>query len=317
MKLIEKIKHELRRHFTIMLIPHNTVKPVRLSFSLSFLLFMLFLWTGITIWAGFLSGRHIDYWRVKADNQLMNLKVKFFAQEVKKSQEYLEQIKENDTQVRSLLEMKSKKAIIESETNAKGGPTQQDVKDLERLLAGKIYEMSQPDMHRQTQALKEEAQKRLQRHKEVLEYVETQRALFKSTPNVWPCMGRVTSGYGFRIHPISFTTEFHTGIDIANVVNTPLYATAYGTVKFCDWQSGYGRLIIIEHGHGFKTYYGHLRKILVKPGDKIIRGQLIGLMGDTGSATGYHVHYEIIFNDRTINPVHYLKHAYSKKNKLN
>ena len=314
MNLWHKTKHELKRQFTIMLIPHNTVKPVRISFSLSFLLFMVCLWTGVTIWAGYLSSRQIDYWRVKTDNQLMNIKVKFFAQEVKKSQEYLEQIKENDANVRTLLEMKSKKEIIENDRNGKGGPTTEDRKDLERLLNGKIYEMSQADMHRQAQALILEAKKRLDRHKEVLEYVDNQRSLFKSTPNIWPCMGRITSNYGFRIHPVSFTSDFHSGLDIANVVNTPIYATAYGTVKFCDWQSGYGRLIILDNGHGYKTYYGHLRKFLVKAGDKVKRGQLIALMGDTGTATGTHLHYEIIFNEHTLNPMAHLKRSLAKAN---
>lgn len=315
MKLWDKAKHELKRNFTIMLIPHNTIKPMRISFSLSFLIFMAAVWTGVTIWAGYLSSRHIDYWRVKADNELMNIRVKFFAQEVKKSQEYLDQIKENDNQVRTLLEMKSKKDIIESD--GKGGPTANEVKDLERLLSGKVYEMSQQDMHRQSQALLQQAQQRLQRHKEVLEYVDTQRALFRSTPNIWPCIGRVTSKFGFRIHPITFSTEFHNGLDIANAMNTPIYSTAFGEVKFCDWQSGYGRLIIIEHGYGYKTYYGHLRKILVKPGDKVTRGQLIGLMGDTGTATGHHLHYEITFNERDIDPAYYLKRSISTGNKIN
>jgi murein DD-endopeptidase MepM/ murein hydrolase activator NlpD len=310
MSLWKRARRELKRHFTVMLIPHNTVKPVRVSFSLSFILFMVCLWTGVTIWAGYISGRHIDYLRVKSDNELMNIKVKFFAQEVKKSQNYLEQVKENDQQVRDLLQMKNKKAIIEGD--GKGGPTADDVKDLNMLLSGKTYEMNQQDMHRQAQALMQQVKARIDSYKEILDYVETQRALFLCTPNSWPCLGRITSSFGWRIHPIFTDNEFHNGLDIANVVNTPIYATAYGTVQLADWQAGYGRLIIIDHGNGYKSYFGHLHKFIVKAGDKVKRGQLIGLMGDSGSSTGTHVHYEIMVNGHDVNPAHYLKKVLAK-----
>lgn len=314
MSFFGSCKRELKRNFTVMLIPHNTIKPVRISFTLSFILFMACLWTGVTIWAGYISSKQIDYWRVQTDNELMKIKVKYFAQEVKKSQEYLDQIKENDAQVRTLLQMKNKKDIIESD--GKGGPTPGDVKDLQRMMTGRIAEMNQQDMHRQAQALLALAKARLESHKEVLEYVETQRELFRAMPNCWPCIGRVTSQFGFRIHPIYGEEEFHNGLDIANVVNTPIYATAYGTVQLADWQAGYGRLIIIDHGRGYKTYYGHLRQFMVKSGDKVKRGQLIGLMGDTGSSTGTHVHYEITLNDHDVNPAHYLKQSLDKQDKL-
>jgi murein DD-endopeptidase MepM/ murein hydrolase activator NlpD len=128
-----------------------------------------------------------------------------------------------------------------------------------------------------------------------------------AVPNCRPCVGRITAGFGYRIHPIYKVYERHTGIDIANEKNTPVYATAYGTVKLCDWQPGYGRLIIIDHGYHYKTYYAHLHKILVKPGDYIRRGQLIGLIGNTGTSTGNHLHYEIRYGRKSVNPKKYFK----------
>lgn len=288
-----------------MFIPHNSVKPLKLSVSLSFLLFMMAFWTGLTVTAGYLYSRHIDYAMVKADNKLMQLKVMFFAREVKESRELLEQVKENDIQVRTLLEMKSKKDIIESD--GRGGPTKEDANDLARMLAGKTYEMNQPDIRRHTLALKQETKKRIESYKEISKYVSNMRSLYRSTPNIWPCTGHVTSFFGFRIHPVFSGEEFHSGLDIANEKNAPIYATADGVIKFCDWQSGYGRLIIVDNGYNYNTYYGHLAKILVNKGDKVRRGQLIGLMGSSGTSTGNHLHYEIQYYGKAVNPAKFIK----------
>jgi murein DD-endopeptidase MepM/ murein hydrolase activator NlpD len=305
MKLSQILKRELERGITVMFIPHNSVRPLKLSISLSFLLFLLAFWTGITITAGYLYSRHIDYVVAKADNRMMKLKVSFFAKEVKKSRELLEQVKENDQQVRTLLEMKSKKDIVETE--GKGGPSKDDVKDLSRLLEGKIYEMNQQDIRRQTLALEQESKKRLESYNEITKYVYNLRALFRATPASWPCKGHVTSAFGLRIHPIFSDEEFHAGLDIANEKNTPVYSTADGIIKFSDWQSGYGRLIIVDNGYGYSTYYGHLAKILVNQGDKIRRGQMIGLMGCSGTSTGNHLHYEIQSNGKPVDPTKFLK----------
>lgn len=305
MNIWKRVKKELKRNLTVMLIPHNSVRPVKINFSLTFLLLLIASWTCLTLWAGYLSSQHIDYWKIQADHRLMQLKVAFFADQVKKSQEMLEQVKENDTQVRALLGMKSKQAIVEN--NGKGGPSKDDSFDLKRILEGRIYEMSEADIKRQTAALQEETRKRLASHREIFTEVENDRAVYRATPNMWPCIGRVTSTFGFRIHPIFGENEFHSGLDIANAMNTPVYATADGTVRLCDWQSGYGRLIILDHGYGLRTCYGHLLKILVKSGEKVKRGSLIGLMGSTGTSTGYHLHYEVQFNGNTVNPVRYLR----------
>jgi murein DD-endopeptidase MepM/ murein hydrolase activator NlpD len=305
MALYHKIKKELNRHLTVMLIPHNTVKPLRLSFSLSFVLFLISLWTGVTLWAGYLSSRHIDYWRIESEHNLMKIKVMFFAKEVKKSREMLEHVRENDENIRTLLQLKSKKAIIETE--GRGGPAPEEAGDLNRLLAGKIHEMSNEDIYRQTHALIQETQNQIQSYKEITGFVDNQRALYMAIPNCMPCVGNITSKFGYRIHPIYQVSELHTGLDIANALNTPVYSTAFGTVIFCEWQPGYGRLIIVDNGYGYKTLYGHLNKFVIKAGDKIKRGQLIGLMGNTGSSTGIHTHYEIRCKDAPIDPANFIK----------
>lgn len=304
------LKRELNRKLTIMLIPHNSIKPLRISFSASLLLLIIFLWTGATLSAGYLYSQHIDYWRMKTDHNIMKLKVTFFAKEIQKSQEMLEQVKENDHQLRSLLGMKSKKAIIENE--GRGGPSQSDTRDLQLLLTEQTHEMSEEDIARRTAALQDETRKRIESFKEICSTIDTERSIFHCTPNIWPAQGRITSCFGYRIHPIYETNEFHSGLDIANNRGTPVCATADGTIKLAEWTSGYGRLVVIDHGYGYCTLYGHTDKIVVSKGQKIRRGHVIAYMGNTGTSTGNHLHYEVQYKGSPVNPSHYLKRGTSQ-----
>lgn len=134
------------------------------------------------------------------------------------------------------------------------------------------------------------------------------QALMHHLPIAKPTdIGFISSGYGKRRDPITRKRAHHAGVDIAAYKNTPIYATAEGEVIFAGRKGPYGRLVIVDHGLGFKTKYGHMKKILVKKGQKIDFRTKIGLMGSTGRSTGYHVHYEILYNDRTFNPVPFFK----------
>lgn len=116
----------------------------------------------------------------------------------------------------------------------------------------------------------------------------------------------IVSGFGYRIHPVYKTVRMHTGIDFAAKTGTPIYATGDGTVIDPKGnQSGYGIVCVINHGFGFESLYGHMSKMIVKPGDKVKRGQVIGYVGSTGLSVAPHCHYEIIKNGVKINPVNY------------
>ncbi len=135
---------------------------------------------------------------------------------------------------------------------------------------------------------------------ECLKYLE-------AYPDRWPTWGRITSGYGWRIHPIYRKSDFHTGIDIANSYKTPIYASGAGKVIFSGYKNGYGRTVIIDHGYGYKTVYGHNSVLLVDKGDWVEKGEQIAKMGSTGTSTGNHCHFEVIQNGSTINPYETLK----------
>ena len=127
------------------------------------------------------------------------------------------------------------------------------------------------------------------------------------TPTIWPVDGTLEGGFGGRRNPFGGPGyEFHTGQDIEAPMGTSVIAGARGQVSFVGWQNGYGQLVVIDHGGGLSTRYGHLSHIDVDLGQFVSRGQLIGKVGSTGRSTGPHLHYEVRINDQPVNPLQYL-----------
>jgi murein DD-endopeptidase MepM/ murein hydrolase activator NlpD len=127
------------------------------------------------------------------------------------------------------------------------------------------------------------------------------------TPTLWPVDGKLEGGFGGRRNPFGGPGyEFHSGQDIEAAMGTPVVAGARGTVSFTGWQNGYGQLVIVDHGGGLSTRYGHLSHIDVDTGQKVSRGQLLGHVGSTGRSTGPHLHYEVRINDEPVDPLQYL-----------
>jgi murein DD-endopeptidase MepM/ murein hydrolase activator NlpD len=141
---------------------------------------------------------------------------------------------------------------------------------------------------------------------DVRETVDRRNALATATPSLWPIKGWITSTMGYRQDPITGDADFHPGLDIAGDKGEPVYVTAAGTVKETGYRNGYGNLITVDHGFGLQTRYGHLLSYSVKPGDTVKRGDVIGRVGATGRATGYHLHYEVLANGRLLNPLQLL-----------
>jgi murein DD-endopeptidase MepM/ murein hydrolase activator NlpD len=115
----------------------------------------------------------------------------------------------------------------------------------------------------------------------------------------------MASGYGYRVDPVYGTTKFHEGMDFSAPQGTPVYATGDGTVIHSSWESAYGNLIEINHGYNYVTRYAHLSEILVRNGQTVKRGDLIGKVGNTGKSTGPHLHYEVRLRGEPQNPVNY------------
>ena len=145
---------------------------------------------------------------------------------------------------------------------------------------------------------------------EVIDLAKNKADMLVSIPAIQPIankdLGRVASGYGYRIHPIYKTRKLHTGMDFTAPQGTPIYATGDGKIaKVRRSRRGYGNHVIIDHGYGYQTLYAHMRKYIVYRGQKVKRGEIIGYVGSTGTSVAPHLHYEVMKNKRKINPVNY------------
>jgi murein DD-endopeptidase MepM/ murein hydrolase activator NlpD len=136
--------------------------------------------------------------------------------------------------------------------------------------------------------------------------LEGRKSKFLRTPSLTPAEGWVSSRFGYRISPFTSNKEFHSGLDIASMVGTEILSTAEGVVTSVGKSDGLGLSIIINHGYGFKTVYGHLSQALVKDGQAVKRGQNIALMGNSGRSTGPHLHYQVYLNGAPVNPERYI-----------
>jgi len=134
-----------------------------------------------------------------------------------------------------------------------------------------------------------------------------------AAPTLWPVQGRITGSFGERIDPFNGEGAFHRGVDISSDLGTRVIAPADGIVEFSDQMNGYGRTVVIDHGNGISTLYGHLSGFTVSPGQLIHRGDTLGYVGQTGRSTGPHLHYEVRILNTPVNPHKYLRFTFTQQ----
>ncbi len=147
-------------------------------------------------------------------------------------------------------------------------------------------------------------------YNQIHEFIKNKEQLLACTPAIQPVsnadLKRVASGFGYRIDPIYKTPRFHAGLDFTAPQGTPIYATANGVVKIAGNKgNGYGNYVVINHGYGYETLYGHMYKVKVQAGERVKRGEVIGYVGSTGKSTGPHCHYEVHKHKQRIDPVYF------------
>ncbi|MDR0507400.1 MAG: M23 family metallopeptidase [Dysgonamonadaceae bacterium] len=144
---------------------------------------------------------------------------------------------------------------------------------------------------------------------ELVELAKTKEERIKHIPSIQPLKGinknRMSSGFGMRMHPVYGNLRFHSGIDFNVEIGTPIYATGDGVVESAKYNGGYGNCVVIDHGFGYKSLYGHCKDLLVRPGQKVTRGEQIATVGMTGTTSGPHVHYEVHVKNQPDNPAKY------------
>ena len=165
------------------------------------------------------------------------------------------------------------------------------------------------DVQRKLDVLEKEVYTQAKSYDEILQLAKNQEVRMENIPAIQPVLNKnlkhMASGYGWRIDPVYHIRRFHEGMDFSAPIGTDIFATGNGTVVYSGWRQGYGETIEIDHGFGYLTRYAHCHKLFVRVGQKVKRGDVIALVGNTGKSTGPHVHYEVHYQGRPIDPRNY------------
>lgn len=298
------MKAKRNKSITILLVPDDHSKVFSVKLGAAFFIAMICLWISGLVVSGIIIYRHVDYRATKEMNRFLTLKNKEFAQEVLEVRDTVKRVGEVDNQLRDLLRLRSRGAIIKY--TGFGGPSYIDTKLLEKHISSKEDNISRKSFELAVRYIDEQAAMNEKSFQEIVKYITDQRAKLTAVPTGWPVKGWITSGFGSRIDPFSGSLSFHQGVDIANDEGTPVKATADGVVAYTAFEKDYGNIITINHGNGYSTRYGHLQRSVSSPGDNIKSGQVIGFLGSSGRSTAPHLHYEVVLNGVSVNPVKYL-----------
>ncbi len=290
---------------TLLVIPETAGKSYKINISTRTIKAMA---TSVAILLVITIGVGIAFYGAQSEIQTVdNLKqenlrkaeaIELLDQEIKQIEQQKEQIIQKQNEIKKLMGIKDDAAI---EINlAAGGQGGAENKLQEHLT---VHE----EVFNRVQDIKTYLNRQEQELDELLAQVDNRAEYFRSIPNQWPVTGEITSPYGWRKSPFGGNSRsFHDGIDIANDVGTDILAAADGKVIFTGWQAVYGRTVIIDHGYGFTTMYGHNSALLVEAGEKVAKGDKIARLGNTGRSTGPHLHFTVTKSGSTQDPLIYL-----------
>nr|WP_211193679.1 M23 family metallopeptidase [Pyxidicoccus fallax] len=290
-----------------MVIPDHDAPVKRYTIQRSFLVQV---GMGLMLVVGLAAGASIHYFQVAADaseNRILreeNLTLRSQLKSVRERIEHigstLDRVERFDQKLRAIT------LLSDPQRNLAMGPTQPEAGTTAPTTDTQFTQLTTTETPKallgRLDRLSAEATRQEQSLQELQAYFQDQKSMLASTPSVWPARGWVTSDFGSRLDPYTADRVMHAGIDIAAPHGKEVYSPSDGTVVFAGLEGGYGNVLVIDHGYGIKTRYGHLAKMLVKAGDKVKRGSLIAAVGNTGRSTGPHLHYEVRVNGIPQNP---------------
>ncbi len=263
----------------------------------------------------------INYEEIKEENSLLKKELYTLSRETEALTESLKELKDYNSDIKMLIaDTADNTTQDEEDINIQFTPLltyNQSLLQQGRPVGGREFNLyyQKPEkviveMQKNINYLKEEISVQEKELAKLEGDVEKYNAKKAATPDIWPVADRgegyISDEFGWRIHPLTNKQEFHEGMDIAVWYNTPVLAAADGIVKYVGWYAGYGYLIKIDHEFGYMTYYAHLNKFKVKVGQKVKKGQVIALSGNSGRSTGPHLHYEVRVNNIPQNPREYI-----------
>ena len=300
---------------TIVLFPGTSGAPkklrlrkyiVKIGVLVSFFVLTGFLWSTYYFTKQYLrlQGSESELVKLRRDSKIRKIQVEKFAQQVKNFETEMARLERFEKKLRVITALENSPKSVEKNWGV-GGPyglsTNSFTTSMGRGAASMVERLSSGLDHISKQAKVQSIS-----FQELDDFFKNQKSFLSATPSIWPTRGWVTSGFGFRKSPFTGLREKHEGWDIAARNGAPVRATADGEVVVEGREYGYGNLIEIDHGYGIITRYGHNSKHLVKVGDRVKRGQVVSLVGNTGRSTGPHLHYEVLLNGVPVSPKNYI-----------
>jgi len=299
-----------KEYFTFMFLPGPNAKVRTLSISKSVIKSVLLSVAAVILLSLYLIYEYNDVkdkvWELQSmREELMKQRaqVQNFALNILDYKRQMFLLRDLDTKLRRVVSLGPRDKA--QQVLGIGGPDELGLQNL-TSMGEKKQEEALKEMHQELTQLKGAASKQEASLQMLIEYFEDKRSLYASTPSVWPVRGWVTSPFGNRTSPFSGILKFHEGMDIAAQTGTPVVAPADGVIIKAGFSTGYGNMVEISHGYGLRTIFGHNSRLNVKAGQRVRRGDVISYVGDTGSSTGPHLHYEVRVNGLPVNPVKYM-----------
>ena len=240
---------------------------------------------------------------VRAQNERLKDRFQQLDDQVKAMQQQMADLEKRDNNVyRTIFEAKP----IPESARAQALEKQQEVAKVE----GMEYTQLINSIYRSINNLRARVAVQNKSYNELAGLMNNKEKLLASTPAIQPVsnkdLSRIASGFGYRIDPIYKTVKYHAGLDFTAPQGTPIYATADGVVSMAGYSDGgYGNHVIIDHGYGYETLYGHMVRVKARAGQHVKRGEIIGYVGSTGKSTGPHCHYEVHKNGQKLDPVYF------------
>ncbi|MGQ9646015.1 MAG: peptidoglycan DD-metalloendopeptidase family protein [Thermodesulfobacteriota bacterium] len=298
-----------KEYFNILIFGHKTSKTRHLKIrkktvKVSFYLIGFALLSTMFFFCDYVQVKKkaFELSRLRQETQNQRSQIQFFSARIEDLEKQLSKLKEFDRKIRIIANLERGQET--SPSMGMGGPSPSDIRDKlkkEKDDRGLIQQMKS-DVER----LQSEAMSREDSLSELEKLLLVKREMLNHTPSVWPTQGWVTSGFGYRTNPFTGLTQMHEGLDISNRVGTPVMAPANGVVSDVGNDIAVGKFVVIFHGYGMTTRYGHLNKLFVKVGQRVKRGEKIAEVGMTGKTTGPHLHYEVRINGVAVNPTRYI-----------
>ncbi|QEK11921.1 M23 family metallopeptidase [Crassaminicella thermophila] len=308
MNLYKKLQQIADESLHIMIVPHSgkSVRQLKLKkFILySFVIFIIALCLTLFFLINYnirlnqqLHKKTEDFAKLQEINKKQSLEIKSLKNKTYEVSKKLEILNELEIQVRSLMGLKSTKKTSLSKPISRS--SSRTIFSVQSMPKSDSHDSIDMELKRLTSEMDHEVKSL----NDLMDDVKKRLKFLAAKPTKRPASGKITSKFGYRISPITNRIQFHKGIDIANKEGTNIIAAGTGIVTFSGWNSGYGKTIIISHGYGYRSVYAHNKKNLVNVGQKVQKGDIIAKMGSTGRSTGPHVHFEIHYKGKQIDPL--------------